>query len=257
MVVGTPKSPLRYPGGKSRAVKHILSLIPSDLDAICSPFFGGGSVELACAAKGVRVHGYDGFEPLVNFWQLLLTDASSLAKLVSKHHPLSKEKFYTLQKNYSSISDRMRQAAAFFTLNRCSFSGTTLSGGMSPGHQRFTESSINRLAEFTVGDINVELADFTLSIPKNNDVFLYVDPPYANGSKLYGKQGNMHDSFDHLALAELLWGREEWILSYNDCPTVRELYKGYEVIEVEWAYGMNNSRTSNEILILSKDMAVL
>ncbi len=60
-----PKTPLRYPGGKSRAVKHILPLIPEDCEELCSPFLGGGSVELAVAGRGTPVHAYDVFEPLV------------------------------------------------------------------------------------------------------------------------------------------------------------------------------------------------
>ena len=62
------KTPLRYPGGKSRAVKHILPHIPEDIDRLCSPFFGGGSVELAVASRGTEVRGYDKMKQLVWFW---------------------------------------------------------------------------------------------------------------------------------------------------------------------------------------------
>ena len=63
----TTRSPLRYPGGKSRAVLMILPHIPQDTDKVCSPFFGGGSVELALMARGVSVSGSDIFSPLVDF----------------------------------------------------------------------------------------------------------------------------------------------------------------------------------------------
>ena len=75
------KSPLRYPGGKSRAVTQILNLITRGIDVLCSPFLGGGSIELACASRGIAVKAYDAFEPLVNFWQYLLEDAPKLANL--------------------------------------------------------------------------------------------------------------------------------------------------------------------------------
>ena len=65
------KSPLRYPGGKSRAVKQVLALLPRGLDLLCSPFLGGASIELACAGRGIAVRGYDSFQPLVAFWQCL------------------------------------------------------------------------------------------------------------------------------------------------------------------------------------------
>ena len=247
------KSPLRYPGGKSRAVRQILDLMPGGLNTLCSPFIGGGSIELACAAIGMRVHGYDAFEPLVQFWQTALDDAPLLAERVAEYYPLSRTDFYALQKGYFSISERFGRAAAFYALNRASFSGTTLSGGMSPGHPRFTQSSIERLRNFSADNLSVGLADFRESIPSHGDHFMYLDPPYANGERLYGDRGDMHEDFDHAALADLLHARNGWILSYNDSPYVRSLYRGHRFIEMEWSYGMANRRSSNEIIILSRD----
>jgi site-specific DNA-adenine methylase len=78
------KTPLRYPGGKSRAVKHILPLIPESVERVCSPFFGGGSVELALASRGTQVFGYDKMKQLVWFWQGLCGDSNKLADEVEK-----------------------------------------------------------------------------------------------------------------------------------------------------------------------------
>ncbi len=137
-----PHSPLRYPGGKNRAVKAIYSCIPAKETKLCSPFLGGGSIELACTTR-MQVYGYDVFSPLVDFWQVLLDDQELLVNRVERYYPLSRTKFYSLQKRYTKLKDQVERAAAFFVLNRSSFSGTTLSGGMSPGHPRFTESAID------------------------------------------------------------------------------------------------------------------
>jgi DNA adenine methylase len=247
------KSPLRYPGGKSRAVKHILSLLPHDVQTLCSPFLGGGSVELACASKGIKVHAYDAFEPLVNFWQALLNDTPALGSMIDEYYPLTRKKFHLLQKRYVDIHDDVQRAAIFFVLNRCSFSGTTFSGGMSSCHDRFTENAIHYVYAFKIDNFSVEYADFKDSIKKHSDDFLYLDPPYLLNQKLYGKKGDMHNGFDHAGLAALLKKRERWILSYNNCPEVQDLYKGYTFIVPEWAYSMNNTKLSNEVIILSKD----
>jgi DNA adenine methylase len=66
------KSPLRYPGGKTRGVKEIIKYFPPGLNRLCSLFLGGGSIELELANKGVEIFGYDIFEPVVTFWQVLL-----------------------------------------------------------------------------------------------------------------------------------------------------------------------------------------
>lgn len=203
--------------------------------------------ELALASRGTKVYGYDAFEPLVKFWQVLLEDASYLAEVVRKYQNMTSAMFYNLQKTFFTLKDRIEIAAAFFALNRSSFSGTTLSGGMSPGQPRFTPSSIERLAKFSIKNLTVDLADFKKSIPKHANDFLYCDPPYLIDQKLYGKE------VDHEELAELLTTRDGWILSYNDCEKIRDMYKGYHIIQPKWSYGMGNSKKSNEVLILSKD----
>jgi DNA adenine methylase len=249
-----PHSPLRYPGGKNRAIKSIYFCIPEDETELCSPFLGGGSIELACTTR-MKVHGADIFEPLINFWKVLLEKREELVERVKSYHPLSRTKFYNLQKRYINLENQIDRAAAFFVLNRSSFSGTTLSGGMSPGHPRFTESAIDRLKNFEVTNFQVECADYRDVIPKHEKSFLYLDPPYMNGQALYGLKGDTHKGFDHAALAELLNKRERWVMSYNDCEEIRKLYKGNPILSLEWIYGMSKDKQSREILVLSPDLA--
>ncbi len=248
-----PRSPLRYPGGKTRAIKLLYSYIPSYETKLCSPFLGGASLELACTTR-MQVCGSDIFEPLIAFWNALLHRKEELIDRVTRYYPLSRSNFYALQKSYMDLADELQRAAAFFVLNRCSFSGTTLSGGMSPGHPRFTHSAIERLRNFTVRDFEVECSDYREFIPKHDDAFLYLDPPYMIDQALYGINGSTHKEFNHFELAELLRKRQRWIMSYNDCEDIRRLYKGYTILSVEWIYGMAKNKQSNEILILSKDL---
>lgn len=245
---------LRYPGGKSKAVKYILPLIPKEVTKICSPFIGGGSIELACAARGVRVAGYDIFCLLVNFWQILLKDSKLLARFVKVYFPFEKSSFKHYQKSCFSIKNLYEKAAIFFVLNRCSFGGATLSGGFSEGHPRFNWPIIKRLESFKIDGLKVEHADFKESIYSHPNDFLYLDPPYLIKSRLYGVHGSFQKRFDHAGLYKLLNSRKSWILSYNDCEEIRQLYKNYKIIEHSWNYGMNRKKESNEIVILSNDI---
>ncbi len=250
------KSPLRYPGGKSRAVKGILSVFPENIERMCSPFLGGGSIELACSSLGIKVYGYDIFSPLIDFWQEVLSNPEEIAERAREYLPLSRSEFYNLQKAYTSFKDKKERATVFFVLNRSSFSGTTLSGGMSPGHKRFNNSAIERLEKFRDDNLNVSCESFRESLSRHENDFLYLDPPYANGQAIYGDRGDTHKDFDHNGLANILNKRDRWILSYNDCSTIRDLYKDFKFIQLDWTYGMNNSKKSNEVLILSKDLAI-
>ncbi len=252
----TSRSPLRYPGGKTRGVKFITSFFPKNPDKLLSPFFGGGSIELSVSATGTKVFGYDIFSPLVEFWQCLIADANNLSTEVKKFFPLPKEKFYALQHAQTTFKNKFERAAVYYVLNRASFSGATLSGGMSPGHPRFTKTSIDRVKAFFNPNICVEKLSFKESLLKHPFVFTYLDPPYLIKSSLYGKKGNAHKDFDHEALAAILQKRLQWILSYNDCNEIRKLYAGFHILKPDWKYGMSNNKISREVLIFSKDYSI-
>ena len=252
--MGMTLSLLRYPGGKSRSAHKIASIITDK--QVCSPFFGGGSVEFALAQKGTQVQAYDAFHSLVCFWKWAQQDPNKLANEVSKYFPLNPDDFRQLQGHLTEFDvdevDTIDVATIFYVLNRASFSGSTLSGGSSPSHPRFNRQSIERLRNFSMKNITIERADFKVSIPLNDDKFLYCDPPYLldkNASNLYGTKGNLHRFFDHETLRDLLTKRNGWLLSYNDCEAVRKMYSGFKIEPISWAYGMNKSKLSNEVLI--------
>lgn len=243
---------LRYPGGKTRAIKYLEKFIPEGTKEIASPFFGGGSFEIALSRKGIKVWGYDNFEPLVVFWKTLLKNKKELENEVMKYFPLDKESFYSIQKSIIHEVDPIKVGAMFYVLNRSSFSGTGLSGGMSKGHPRFTESQIKRIREFN--DVfEIEKLSFESSIEKHN-CLVYADPPYMIKQNLYGFKGDMQKNFDHLGLSKILNKRKNFILSYNDCQEIRDLYKGHSFYFPSWNYGMSKDKKSNEILIVSKDL---
>jgi len=250
------KSLLRYPGGKSRGAKQIFEFIPADTKQICSPFFGGGSVELMCANNGMRVYGYDRFLPLVDFWNCLIKKPDELVQLVAGWwstgtNGLSEE--FEKRKEYQKLKtellspklSQLERAALFYVINRTSFSGSALSGGVTAGNPRFTESSVQRILDFKgvneTKNITVECLDFTKSIEKNKQKLMYLDPPYWLESKLYGEKGDLNFQVkDHLELFKILSKTKKWILSYNDSEIVRETYHDYRIVSLEWAYGMKN-----------------
>ena len=124
----TSKSPLRYPGGKSRAVRHILPYFPTNEIGIVSVFLGGGSVELALCELGKFVLAYDNSYDLVTFWEMVLRDPDGLARRVEsllfpKLQQLRSRFFCRLQAGIGLIDDPRDRAASYFVLNRASFLG--------------------------------------------------------------------------------------------------------------------------------------
>lgn len=249
---------LRYPGGKSRAIKYILPILEkTGKRSLVSPFFGGGAVELKLVSKGWEVFGYDGWKPVVNFWQKAKENPGKIANMVDAMRPVSNEAFSHMQKIYGDVKDLWEQAAIFYTLNRCVHTGTGLSGGKTnwgDGNPRLTDSTVKKLRTFEAPSFSMELKDFADSLVRHqNDVLIYADPPYfCVGKTLYDH--NKDKEFDHFKLFNLLNEKPLWVLSYNDVPEIVEMYKEYTVIRPEWKYGIKRNNSS-ELLILSKEMA--
>lgn len=244
------KSPLRYPGGKSRAIKIIIEYFPKSIKVMSSHFVGGGSIELYLSENN-KIIAYDNFDLLINFWNQLKYKNKNLHNTILKYYPLTKEQFLDIQKNIYNSDDEVEMAAKFYVLNRCSFSGSTLSGGMSLNHPRFNINLIHKLQEVNLKNIEFICMDFKESILLHQNNFKYLDPPYYIENNLYGVKGGLHKNFDHIGLNGILKQSSNWVLSYNDCEYIRKLYEGCKIIQVDWKYGMSKDKKSNEILIIN------
>lgn len=251
------RTPLRWPGGKSRQARMISGMFPYDVP-VMSPFVGGASVELALARRGHDVRAFDIDETLVNFWRQALTDPVRLvgmAGATADPEKLTRDQFLDMRDRLPHVENDLERAAWFFILNRSSFSGTTTSGGYSPkaANTRYTPSALKRLGTFRPSRFRVDRADFRDAIPRFPKRWLYCDPPYRLGGRadrLYGRDGKHHDGFDHDALARLLRLRDRWVLSYNDCDWVRDTYAGCKIATPKWSYSMRKTdKRSSEVLV--------
>ena len=258
-------SPLRYPGGKTRACKIIDNILLeyfdiTNFDTIISPFFGGGSFEFYLQNKyRFKLIVNDKFIPLYNFWKQVKINKTILCDELRKIKSVSKEQFLDYRNTIMNLNDDiLQQSIQYFIINRCSFSGSTLSGGFSQeaSNKRFTLSSINKIEDLDFTNIEIYNNDFYEFINNFNisNSLMFLDPPYylENKSKLYGKNGDLHHDFNHELLFDLLNTKKNWIITYNNCEYIRNLYKDFIIIDVNWSYGMNTSKKSSEIIIISK-----
>ena len=260
------QSPLRYPGGKTRACKILDEIVVqhfdiSEFDRIISPFFGGGSFEFYLQNKyKLRIIANDKFTPLANFWRTCKMDQGELvAELEKKIDRISKTEFLEYRARIMQEVQQLEQSVMYFIINRCSFSGATLSGGFSQdaSKNRFTRSSIQKIAQLDLREFeiaNQDFTDFLAQLEQSQRDLVFLDPPYylEGGSNLYGKSGDMHEGFPHEVLFRVVETRSNWIMTYNDCDYIRDLYKDYVIIPAEWSYGMNKTKKSSEIIIIGR-----
>jgi DNA adenine methylase len=85
------------------------------------------------------------------------------------------------------------------------------------------------------------------------ETFFYCDPPYTMGVG-YDNFGVSFKTEDHQALKDALGGTKgKWLLSYNDCPMINDLYDGFHIEKVTRINGLNRKNIRNneyrEVLI--------
>lgn len=249
------KSPLRYPGGKSRAVELIHSLVPS-FQEFREPFVGGGSVFVNLKQRYPNKHYWinDLYFELYKFWEITQTNIDKLIDEINKFRNRfsdGKELHRFLIENKKNFND-IETAASFFIFNRITFSGTTESGGFSNHayHDRFTESSIVRLKLLAEILPNTKITNFDYQevVERDGDnVFIFLDPPYYSATKsaLYGKNGNLHKQFDHQRFADVMKNCEHsWLITYDDSEYIRELFDFAYISNFNLVYGMRNVNNS-------------
>jgi len=247
------KSPLRYPGGKSRAIQQMRFLLPKEFEEYREPFVGGGSffIHLKQKQPKLKIWINDLNPELYYFWKYAQIDSEKLAHellKVKKERKDGQELFNELVNVKVDSLTEFERAVRFFALNRITFSGVVESGGYSKlaFESRFTESSVERVSKLgqTLEGIKITHLDYReLLLGGDKKVFTFLDPPYfkATKSKLYGKKGVLHTGFNHDAFAqEMKKCKHSWLITYDDSPEIRANFYFAKIYEWELQYGMNN-----------------
>ncbi len=252
------RSPLRYPGGKQRAIAQIAKMLPGKVCEYREPMVGGGSVYFHSRSIQLASRYWlnDKFTELIWFWRAVQNPQTcarlqkDLEELRSGFKSPEEIKEYFHQARKEDPTDPYRIGLLFFFFNRVTFSGTTRAGGFSSAASltRFTASSIQRLTTLpeALQGTQITEADFgeVISAP-GHDVFIFLDPPYYTATRLYGRNGSLHE-FDHERLAAMLQSTpHRFLITYDDCAEVRALYKWAQVREWQLQYGMNNCNAAN------------
>ena len=266
------KTPLRYPGGKSRAIKYLLPKFPSDITEYREPFIGGGSVAIAFTKENpdIPVWVNDLYEPLVNFWQQLQSRGDDLQQLLVGYKEeadtphMARQLFHMMKDGINDLTNSpITRAAAFYILNKCSFSGLTESSSFSPqaSVSNFSMRGILKLSDYgeLIKTWKITCGSYwdMMIIPAPVNTFWFLDPPYDIKDNLYGNKGSMHKGFNHQEFhAWMTQGnvKDRWMITYNSNPTLVEWYNTYNQCTWDLTYTM---RSTGDYMNEQKDRAEL
>ena len=275
------KTPLRYPGGKSKASTKMDQYFPdfSKYKEYREPFLGGGSVAIHITKTYPRLKIWvnDLYEPLVNFWKVLQAEGLSLTDALIEQkvkHPdrESARKLFTEAKELINDHEytNVERAVAFYIVNKCSFSGLTENSAFSKqaSESNFSLNGIDKLQEYSLMMKNwtitnlpygqVLYATMVQSQTEDAKIFTYLDPPYEIKSNLYGKKGDMHKGFDHDEFP-IICNRlsSPMLVSYNSSQLIKDRFDGWTVAEFAHTYTMRSTGCYNKEQASRKELVLL
>ena len=266
------KTPLRYPGGKSRALANLFRFLPdlSQASEYREPFLGGGSVAIEIGKRYPKLDIWvnDLYEPLYNFWRELQENGremrDQLVQLKNRHpEPVSAKLLFldAKEKVNDDQTPNLSRAVSFYVVNKCSFSGLTESSSFSrqASESNFSMRGIEKLPDYSLMIKKWKITNLRYQelFTDNKNIFTYLDPPYEIGSNLYGKKGNMHKGFDHdgfAAICDRFIGPQ--LVSYNSTQLIRDRFREWSAAEFAHTYTMRSVGSYNTDQAARKELVL-
>ena len=264
-------SPLRYPGGKSKIyskVKKLINATEMNDRTYVEPFAGGFGIGIGLLCDDF-VHSAilnDSDTHIYNFWFSVLYHTEELLKSI-RDIPITIEERERQKAVYKDeSSDVLSDGLATLFLNRVNFSGVITGGPIGGLTQngtykidcRFNKSELaKKIERIAMLRNRIELyncdASHLISVCLQDIIrtsFFYIDPPYVKkGYRLYE---NYFIEKDHKNLEKIITeylNETRWIVTYDDCELIREIYKNYHLTEYSIQHDVGGSIMGNEIVI--------
>jgi DNA adenine methylase Dam len=253
------KTPLRYPGGKSRAMKVLGTHFPTTIKEYREPFLGGGSVALWVTENypDADIWVNDLYYNLYCFWTTLQKNPTylydELTKLkndVGDDGTLGRQLYTYMREEINKPETSMEDRAVFmFALNRMSFSGLGESSGISVSAQKsnFSYNAIHKIPLYSnkIKNWKITNIDYRELMSDNNpDALIFLDPPYEIDSSLYGKGGKLHTNFDHDEFAAACNAcSSPQFITYNSDQKVKQRFPQWQQQDWDLTYTMRSDST--------------
>lgn len=271
-------SPLRYPGGKAcmlELVASILRLNKLEYGHYAEPYAGGCglALELLYGGHVSDIHINDIDPSIWAFWHCVLNRTDALVDLVQRT-PVTVNEWLKQRDVHRTQDTRsvLKLGFSAFFLNRTNRSGIISGAGVIGGLNqkglykidcRYNADDlarrIRRVAKYK-DQIHLSNLDAVKFIEKSGkklpeESLMFVDPPYFNkGSSLYT---SFYLPDDHALVArKVMASSRNWIVTYDDTPEIRALYRSRRQYRFDINYSLQDKRLGTELLIASKGIKI-
>ena len=246
-------TPLRYPGGKSRAIKFLSKHLPH-IESYREPFLGGGSMALYVTQTypNTEVWVNDLYYPLYAFWTTLRDNGQKLCNDLRELKTELGESYDAHREAFDNAKDKLNNDVYesgfnFYVANKCSFSGLTANSSFSKqaSRQNFTFRGIDKLP--ALGELirgwRITNNNYSEML-WGKDSFVFLDPPYAIKDNLYGNKGNLHKQFDHeMFAAEACATQQQCMITYNSELYIKDRFPNWYQKDWDLTYTMRSTNT--------------
>lgn len=269
--MGKTVSPLRYPGGKSKIYNNIRQLILANEfnnRIYVEPYAGGFGVGIALLEDNIieqavmndfDIHVY-------HFWDAVLHQTDALINLI-RNTPVTIDERLRQKEIYSNKeSAPLLDGFSTLFLNRVNYSGVLFAGPLGGNSQssaysigcRFNKDKIIERIQIVAGFKNrlclyhrdaCELMA-ELALKNHDNLFFNIDPPYViKGKSLYNEY---YTEENHRKLEQIIHENLHgvpWVMTYDDCDLVREIYQSYLIREYGIFHSAHNRVQRRELVI--------
>ena len=252
------KSFISYLGGKSLLTKTITPLIPEHR-CYCEVFAGASWMLFAKEESKVEIIN-DTNQDLVTLYRVVKYHLDEFVRYF-RWALISRDEFERLKKEAPETLTDIQRAARFYYLLKAGFASRIHNPALSISPSRASNLNLLRIEEelsqahLRLARVFIENRHYSKVITRfdRSDTFFYLDPPYWDCEDYYGKGIFSKEDFE--ALRDLLKSIQgKFILSINNVPAIRELFKEFHIKEVKTKYvtkGNHRPKPVTELLILN------
>lgn len=275
---------LRYPGGKSKKFvrDQIFSRFPKKYTEFRDVMVGGGGIFFHIPIDKKRwINDLD--DNLINFYQELKSNPEEFIKKcrkikaeketdsLAKSKPNGKAQYNARLKSkfdYLIKNKKQEPALSYFFINRTVWGGRvnydiesrlyfSNPSGWNVAHSDKMEKASKILQNVKVTALSYE----KVLQEEGEDVLIYIDPPYIRNTNL-DKNSRLYkhnfENEDHQKLCEEIKKcKHKIILSYDDTPEIRKLYKNFNLGKGSWTYcGTSSAKTHSKNKKTGKELII-